>query len=237
MDFAGNETEPSILQYVRVPVVDSSICYNGGVTGNMICAGFAQGGKKLTFHVLLYSNNHTGNALSVGKDSCQGDSGGPFVMAGSNGESVVAGVVSWGSGCAQPGNYGVYTNVANYKSWIEAKVSVDSMNATQAFRGKIHLYFRFLEPRHPQRRHLLQHQHQHRHRDPLQRQQEVTIVTKQSGRETDTAMMRRDIYDELLLRNCRVECVFFFRTTIPGASMMEGTVVTTNFGFGTFIAA
>lgn len=84
----------SALRVVSVPVVSNQQCsslYGGGITNNMLCAGFLAGGK----------------------DSCQGDSGGPYVING-----VQHGVVSFGYGCARPNYPGVYTRVANYRTWI-----------------------------------------------------------------------------------------------------------------------
>ena len=100
----GGNKLPKRLQYVGVPMISSQTCNDayaayGGITENMICAGFDQGGK----------------------DSCQGDSGGPFICM-ENGTPVITGVVSWGVGCAQAEFPGVYAKVTNYLSWIKANL-------------------------------------------------------------------------------------------------------------------
>ncbi|XP_022089497.1 transmembrane protease serine 6-like [Acanthaster planci] len=101
----------SVLKEAEVPIVDRSRCnhpssYNGGVTQNMLCAGFFEGGI----------------------DSCQGDSGGPLVCSrrsrdDATGSEVerwyLTGITSWGNGCARPNFPGVYTNVARYGQWID----------------------------------------------------------------------------------------------------------------------
>ena len=80
------------LQWVRVPAITNAACnaqYGGSITDSMICAGYPGVG---------------------GKDACQGDSGGPFVC-NEGGKAIVAGVVSWGYGCAAEGLPGVYAEV------------------------------------------------------------------------------------------------------------------------------
>ena len=88
------------LQYVRVPAITNSACnssYGGSITDSMLCAGYPGVG---------------------GKDACQGDSGGPFVC-NNNGNAVIAGVVSWGYGCADANYPGVYSRVTKVLDWIK----------------------------------------------------------------------------------------------------------------------
>ena len=91
------------LQYVRVPAITNGECnsaYGGSITDTMLCAGYPNVG---------------------GKDACQGDSGGPFVC-NDNGNAVIAGVVSWGIGCALPNYPGVYARVTPVLSWIQSNM-------------------------------------------------------------------------------------------------------------------
>jgi len=91
----------SALQYVNIPFVQRKTCnralaYDGAVTERMICAGVAAGGK----------------------DSCQGDSGGPLAANATGAQPRLAGVVSWGEGCARPDKVGVYTRVSQFTGWV-----------------------------------------------------------------------------------------------------------------------
>lgn len=104
---SGSSTLPSILRQVSVPLVSQADCnakdsYNGSIKDSMLCAGYKTGGK----------------------DSCQGDSGGPLVVTQADGTPVLAGVVSWGEGCALKNKYGVYAKVSSALDWIKATSGV-----------------------------------------------------------------------------------------------------------------
>jgi len=101
---------PDTLQEVEVPIVSNADCsqaYPNGITSNMVCAGVPEGGV----------------------DSCQGDSGGPLVIF-NNATSrwELAGIVSWGYGCALPGQPGVYTRVSSFSEWITQETGVGYPN-------------------------------------------------------------------------------------------------------------
>jgi secreted trypsin-like serine protease len=93
---------PTNLRSVRLPLVSESLCeeqyatIEQPITPRMICAG---GGRSKV-------------------DTCYGDSGGPLVVDSDTpprppGDYVLAGLVDFGNGCAQPGYAGVYTRIAN----------------------------------------------------------------------------------------------------------------------------
>lgn len=58
------------------------------------------------------------------RDTCQGDSGGGMTVTSANGRGqVLAGITSWGNGCAQTHYPAVYTRVARYDQWIKNRMA------------------------------------------------------------------------------------------------------------------
>ncbi|XP_076057508.1 trypsin-1-like isoform X2 [Oratosquilla oratoria] len=98
----GGSASNDLLK-VSVPILKDDRCRDlygsANIVDSMICAGYPAGGK----------------------DSCQGDSGGPLACGGPGSSRYLAGVVSWGYGCARPDYPGVYTEVSYFVDWIKAK--------------------------------------------------------------------------------------------------------------------
>ncbi len=103
---AYRDIYPETRQEVSVPIIFNDTCnasysqqkpeiYDDPITENMLCAGYPQGGS----------------------DACSNDSGGPLVVQ-DNDTWKLAGIVSWGEGCAQPGFYGVYTRIAALADFV-----------------------------------------------------------------------------------------------------------------------
>ncbi|XP_035787949.1 urokinase-type plasminogen activator-like [Anopheles albimanus] len=68
-----------------------------------------------------------GGTLCAGRyeglvDSCQGDSGGPLVCGDT---PTVVGVVSFGWKCGLPGFPGIYTDVFQYREWLQLSIASD----------------------------------------------------------------------------------------------------------------
>lgn len=95
----------NILKEVDVPVVSNPVCEQQmrrtrlGPSFNLHSGFICAGGEE-------------------GKDACKGDGGGPMVCE-RNGRWQLAGIVSWGIGCGQPGVPGVYARVSYYLDWIQ----------------------------------------------------------------------------------------------------------------------
>ncbi|WP_432094700.1 S1 family peptidase [Streptomyces sp. bgisy100] len=101
-DTTGRGTYSSTLHAAGVAVLDDAVCrnaYPGTQDGryeadSMVCAGEPGGGR----------------------DACQGDSGGPLMAHGR-----LIGLVSWGSGCGEAGQPGVYTRVSAVAGLVAAR--------------------------------------------------------------------------------------------------------------------
>jgi len=105
--FAG--TLAIILQELEgLPILPDSQCQSAyakkgyKVSSDMMCAGGEEG-----------------------KDACGGDSGGPLMVHSGYSRFTLAGVVSWGYGCARKGFPGVYAEVSKFIPWIENTMKIN----------------------------------------------------------------------------------------------------------------
>ena len=96
---SSNGSSSNQLRTATVPTVSNSSCASSYgsdfIASDMVCAGYTSGGV----------------------DTCQGDSGGPLLIGG-----VLAGITSWGEGCAQAGYPGVYTRLTTFSDEVTEQV-------------------------------------------------------------------------------------------------------------------
>ena len=94
----GSNNYPTVLRKTTVDILADATCnasYSPGYdAAKMLCAGSA----------------------ALDRDTCQGDSGGPLARFGDT--WVLQGITSFGNGCANGADPGVYTEVYTYRSWI-----------------------------------------------------------------------------------------------------------------------
>ncbi|CAG9860185.1 unnamed protein product [Phyllotreta striolata] len=104
----GRATEDGMLSVrlleSRVPVHDNAVCR-----------------KKYGHAVPIKSGHLCAGHLDGSSGTCVGDSGGPLQCAMQDGRWILAGITSFGSGCAKPGFPDVYTRLSYYLPWIKSK--------------------------------------------------------------------------------------------------------------------
>ncbi len=105
-----------VVREVDLPIINISHCSERytNIGSSQICAGDMERG---------------------GVDTCQGDSGGPLLFRDSDGAWTLAGLVSFGIGCAQKAYPGVYTRVASFERWIDESVELLSRPAPDHLDG------------------------------------------------------------------------------------------------------
>ncbi|KAJ7313862.1 hypothetical protein JRQ81_005621 [Phrynocephalus forsythii] len=98
------------MQEVMMPILDSEACEK------MYHNETEEGAMPMNF-TLIYEDMICAGYPEGQKDTCQGDSGGPLACKIKD-TWFLAGVVSFGFGCAHPNRPGIYTRTTSFMDWI-----------------------------------------------------------------------------------------------------------------------
>lgn len=100
---------PAQLRQTTVPIHADAAC------SSTVGGGYGTAFERATN--LCGGTLRTGTTL--GTDSCQGDSGGPLAVAAPDGSWRLAGITSWGEGCADR-TFGAYSRIHALRAWIDS---------------------------------------------------------------------------------------------------------------------
>ncbi|XP_021934417.1 trypsin-3-like isoform X2 [Zootermopsis nevadensis] len=113
---------PNTLHCATVPIVEGRRCAQAlgpdvSLQRDIVCAG---GGDA---------------------DACAGDSGSALHCHGVDGDErlVLAGIVSWGRGCAVQGTPGIYTDIASHRIWLLQTISGSQTLDSEVTATRIHV--------------------------------------------------------------------------------------------------
>ncbi|XP_065222885.1 chymotrypsin-like elastase family member 2A [Planococcus citri] len=95
----------STLRQIRVPLHNNTVCK-----------------AKYGSTIPIQSSHLCGGKLDGKFGACIGDSGGPLQCTLKDGRWFLAGITSFGSGCAKPGYPDVYTKLSFYMPWIKNQI-------------------------------------------------------------------------------------------------------------------
>lgn len=107
----------SQCQLLRMIFVNQCIAVRATLNTFHIYSFVLDGRRADMIHVKV-SQNTVQNILFLIYFCKSGDSGGPMVIQRNDKRFQLTGVISWGIGCAEPNQPGVYTRISEFRDWI-----------------------------------------------------------------------------------------------------------------------